>query len=489
MVSKSYSSQSLYPGATGRLSGWKKVLYGSGDWGRAGFNTLRQIFYAIFLTDVVGLDPRLASFAALAGVLWDAINDPLIGYLSDRVRTRWGRRRPFLLWFSAPFALAFVLLWWAPPWQSQAMLLAHITLAYMISDTFQTLVTVPYLALTPELASQYDERTSLASYRMFFNLVSSLVTAVAAPMIVDSFLSAGFSIQQGYLAVAGLFGGLALLPLLLLFFFMRERPASSNLAEEKQPLQQTLYDLSQNRPFRFAAGIYVLNWIAVDVVSLMLPFFLLYWVGGGDLLVKINLAGITLSLESAVLGIMLATATLAIPIWNFLAKKFSKRTAYIFGMLFWVFVQASVWLIQPGAYNVILALAFFAGISVSTAHVMPEAIFPDVIDWDELRTRTRREGIYYGSINFIRKLSSAVAIFLVLQMLGWTGYMSPPAGSLVFTQPPTALLAIRIMTGPFVCLLLIAAIIFAKNYPLSRERQARIQHALSRRQQKPISAD
>ena len=129
----------------------QKLIYGSGDWGRASFNSLRQIFYAIFLTDVVGLNPFLASFASLIAILWDAINDPLVGNLSDHVRSRWGRRRPFFLFFSIPFGLAFLLLWWAPPWESQIMLMVTVTLAYMISDTIQTLVTVPYLALTPEL--------------------------------------------------------------------------------------------------------------------------------------------------------------------------------------------------------------------------------------------------------------------------------------------------------------------------------------------------
>jgi Na+/melibiose symporter-like transporter len=83
-----------------RLPFLTKLIYGTGDWGMASFNTLRQIFYAIFLTDVVGLEPRLASVAALFGVIWDGINDPLVGVLSDKVQTRWGRRRPFLLFFA-----------------------------------------------------------------------------------------------------------------------------------------------------------------------------------------------------------------------------------------------------------------------------------------------------------------------------------------------------------------------------------------------------
>jgi GPH family glycoside/pentoside/hexuronide:cation symporter len=98
-----------------KLSWLTKVVYGMGDWSMASFNTIRQFFYAIFLTDVVGLDPRLASFAALIGVVWDAINDPMVGIISDKVQSRWGRRRPFLLLFSIPFGLGFLVLWWAPP--------------------------------------------------------------------------------------------------------------------------------------------------------------------------------------------------------------------------------------------------------------------------------------------------------------------------------------------------------------------------------------
>ncbi len=89
------------------LSFWVKLAYGSGDWSEASYGTLRQIFYAIFLTDVVGLDARLASFAALVGIIWDAINDPLVGILTDRMRSRWGRRRPFLLIFRHPFRRKF----------------------------------------------------------------------------------------------------------------------------------------------------------------------------------------------------------------------------------------------------------------------------------------------------------------------------------------------------------------------------------------------
>jgi GPH family glycoside/pentoside/hexuronide:cation symporter len=468
--------------APAHLSFWTKLVYGTGDWGLASFGTIRQIFYAIFLTDVIGLEPRLASVAALIGIIWDAINDPLVGTLSDRVTTRWGRRRPFLLIFAIPYGLGFLLLWWAPPWQSHVWLTIHVTLAFMISDTLQTLVSVPFYALTPEMTPDYDERTTLTGYRMFFNLLASLTTAVAAPMIVDTAFKAGLTSQQGYLMVAALFGGLATVPFIVMFFVVHER--SGYRLPETPTFRETLRTAWRNIPFRFATVLYMLNWITFDLVALMLPFFLIYWVAGGDLLASVNVFGEGIALESAVLGILLITAVVALPLWTWLSGRLSKRRAYMIGMSFWAVVQLLIILIQPAQVGFILALAVLAGLSVSTAHVLPDAIFPDVIEWDELRTRQRHEGIYYGTKNFVRKLTGAFSIFLALQVLGWFGYQAPPQGAAQFSQSVTTLWAIRILTGPMGAVLLISAVVVAWFYPLSRERHARIRRLLTRRQRR-----
>jgi GPH family glycoside/pentoside/hexuronide:cation symporter len=462
-----------------RLSFWTKLIFGSGDWSISSFGTLRQIFYAIFLTDVVGLEPRLASLAALLGIVWDAINDPLVGLLSDRVRTRWGRRRPFLLFFAIPYGLGFVLLWWAPPWESQIALAVTVSVAYMLSDTFQTLVSVPLYALTPEITPDYDERTSLTTYRMFFNLLASLVTAVVGPAIVDSALAAGTTQQQGYLIVSALFGGLATIPLLLIFATVREHTHLEEKAGPKQPtpITQILRTAWANVPLRFATAIYMLNWVTFDLVALALPFYMAYWVASGNLLEK----ALGLPLESAVFALLLTTSVLMLPFWLWLSRRLSKHIAYIIGMSFWAVVQLLIFAIQPGQITLVLILAVMAGISVSTAHVLPDAIFPDVIEWDELRTGRRQEGIYYGVKNFIRKLTGALAIFIALQVLGWFGYQTPPPGATYFSQSPATLMAIRILIGPLGAVLLFSAIAVAWFYPMTRERHARIRRLAARR--------
>jgi len=466
---------------THALSFWVKVVYGTGDWSGASYGTLRQIFYAIFLTDVVGLEPRLASVAALIGILWDAVNDPLIGILTDRMRSRWGRRRPFLLFFAIPFGLSFMLLWWAPPWHSQIALAATVTLAFMVSDTMETLCSVPFSSLLPELSPDYDERTTLTSFRMFFNLLASLVTAVAAPAIVDAALAAGMTQQQGYLIVAALFGGLAAVPYLVIFAVVRERYGAVDRPQETVTFKQTVSTAWANVPFRFATLIYMLNWITFDIVALALPFYLLYWIAQGNMLASVTLLGVSLPLESAVFAILLITAIIALPFWLWLSHRKGKHIAYIIGMVFWAGVQLGIFSVQPGHMPLVLWMSFLAGLSVSAAHVLPDAMFPDVIEWDELRTGRRQEGIYYGVKNFVRKMTGALAIFLALQVLGWFGYQSPPEGATTFTQSPVTLTAIRMLIGPLGALLLFSAVITTWFYPLTRERHGRIRRLLEKR--------
>jgi len=412
-------------------------------------------------------------------VIWDAVNDPLMGTLSDRVRTRWGRRRPFLLGAAIPFGLAFVLLWWAPPWESQWALALHVTVAYILSDTLQTVVSVPFYALTPELTPDYDERTSLTAWRMFFNLAASLAVAVAAPEIVDSAIASGFTAQQGYLIVAGLFGGLGVIPFLAIFAVVRERPSAQ--PEEPHGLLDTVRGAWANRPFRYLTALYMLNWITFDLVGLMVPYFVTWQIAQGDPTVQANLFGMELALESAMLGTLIVVALPALPLWTLLSSRLGKRAAYILAMASWAAMQVGFFFVGPGDLNLGIGLCAIAGLGVAAAHIIPDAMVPDVIDVDELQTGKRNEGVYYGAKNLFRKATGAFAIFGALQVLGWTGYVPPAASGAIAPQPEAALLAIRWMTGPAGAVLLVGAIVVAWRYPLTRKRHDEVRAQLEAR--------
>ncbi|MEZ4240814.1 MAG: MFS transporter [Myxococcota bacterium] len=458
-----------------RLPLWTRIVYGSGDWSLSSFNTFRQVFYAAFLTDVVGLDARLASVAALIGVAWDAINDPIVGTVSDRLRTRWGRRRPLMLAFAVPFGLSFVALWWAPPWHSQVALAVHVALAYMITDTMQSLVTVPFFALTPELTPDYDERTALTAWRTGFNLVASLAVAVLAPSIVDQVVAGGGTAQQGYLLCGALFGGLAVIPPLLIVALIRERVDAAE-APEPPPVSETFRAAWSLRSFRVLTVLYLLNWITFDLVGLMIPFFVTWWLASGSPLASVSVLGLPLPVESAMLGALLVVSLPAVPVWVWLSNHIGKRAAYAIAMAGWAAVQLVVWLVPPGRFGLAVGAAALAGVGVAAAHVLPDAMLPDVIDEDELATGRRNEGAFSGALNLVRKGAGAVAVFGALQVLGWTGYDPGGAG-----QPERAVWAVRLLTGPAGALLLVAAIVAAVAYPMGRARHAEIRAALAAR--------
>ena len=129
----------------------------------------------------------------------------------------------------------------------------------------------------------------------------------------------------------------------------------------------------------------------------------------GDLLQKVNIFGVDLAIESAFFGITMLVCIIFAPFWLWFSKTYNKRTAYILGMAFWIIIQALIFTIQPGQIVYLLFIAAFAGVGISAAYIIPDSILPDVIEWDELLTHKRQEGIYYGIRTLIRKQWTVLA--------------------------------------------------------------------------------
>ncbi len=444
------------------LSRFAKIIYGAGDLGFSLTTTIIGAYFLFFLTDVVGISPAVAGISILIGRTWDYINDPIIGHLSDRTRSRWGRRRPFLLFGALPFALAFILMWYRPPFDSQVALTAYYAAAYVLFDAAATFVYMPYFALTPELTEDYDERTSLTSYRMFFSIFGSLLAFTVPLMIVGTFTpeSAG-----RVLLMAVIFGILSALPLWLVFFFTKEK--SDFTTQERPRLLVSLKAAVKNRPFVFSAVVYLLTWICMDLLQTTLLFFIKYVLDLEDM-------------SDIIMALIFVTAIISLPFWEFASRKMDKRLAYAFGIGFWAIVQ--IVLISVGAsvsLPVIIVLCIMAGIGVGAAHVLLWSIIPDAIEWDEYHTGERHEGMFYSLITLIQKIASSIAIPMVGVMLELTNYQpnSPQ-------QPESAVFGIRTLVGPVPAAFLAIAIIFALKYPLDRDQFAKIVEELRVRRKK-----
>ena len=445
---------------TEHLSRRTKLMYGVGDAGINLADTMVGLLFAIFLTDVVGLRPGLAAIALFIGRTSDYLNDPIIGYLSDRTRTRWGRRRPFILFGMLPFALAYMLLWWKPPFDSQIVLAIYYSVAFVLYDTTATILYMPYFAMTPELTSDYDERTTLTTYRMAFSIVGAMI-AFVVPLIIIGTMSPENASR--IMAVGAGVACLSIIPMILVFLGTRERAEFQ--AREQPTIKESLKAALKNRPFLFAIGIFLLTWTALDVLQTVLLYFLKY---------RMNLAGD----GDLIFGLLFVAALISLPFWQWAARHWDKRRAYIGGMVFLAIVMIALGFLNPSWGLLAMGiLSAMAGIGLGAIQLLTWAMIPDAIEWDELQTGQRHEGMFYSLVTTFRKVGVSISIPLVMLMLEWTGYVANAE-----VQPHSAILGIQLLIGPIPAVCLVIGILLAAFYPLNRARHAELRAKLAARQ-------
>jgi len=453
------------------LSFWTKMAYGAGDLGPAITANIVVVFLLVFFTNVAGLDPGLAGSILLIGKIWDAINDPMIGALSDRTESKWGRRLPWILWGAVPFGIFFFLQWVVPnfsdnPNTNQWGLFWYYVVISIFANIFYTIVNLPYTALTPELTQNYDERTSLNSFRFAFSISGSILSLIIALVLFGVFPND--PIKQ-YLLIGGVCAILAVLPLYWCVFGIRERVLEGEARRQANPPPpQTMSYWEQlkvafrNRPFLYVVGIYLCSWLAVQNTVAIIPYFVQNWMG----LTEQDFTKVVIAVQ--------VTGLVMLFVWTAVSKRVGKKAVYFMGMSVWVIAQIGLFLLQPGQVVGMYVLAVMAGFGVSTAYLVPWSMIPDVIELDELNTGQRREGLFYGYMVLLQKLALAIGVFLVGQALQVSGFLKTTAGQPIPTQPDSALWAIRLMIGPIPAVILLIGLVLAYFYPITREVHAEI---------------
>ena len=427
-----------------------KLLYSTGDLSVSIPLAILMFFQMYFLTDVAGLRPDYAGWAVGLGKIWDAVNDPLFGLFSDRIRTRWGRRRVLLLFGAAPLGLSFMLMWLVPPLEPLG-LTVYYTATFILFDTAFTFVHVGYNALTPELTSDYDERSSLNGYRMVFSISGTLGSIILATVL-------GWTIADTRLLFAIIGVGLGLVsivPPLVVFRVTHERPAEDR--PEPLPVREALQATLSNRPFWLVMGLYLLSWTTASIMAAVLIYFANY-----HLSVPEQANYFVLVAEGA--------AILFIPLWVWVARRLDKRRAFILGTASWTLVLLGISALRSDQVTLAYLLAVLSGSGIATAYVIPWAMVPDIVEHDQVQTGRRREGSYYAFASFFQKLGTGAAIWALGQVLALTGYVTPTAAQPSPVQPAQVVRAIRVFMGPVPTVLLLLAIVFAWRYPITRER-------------------
>ncbi len=452
-----------------------KLAYGAGDLGPAITANVLVFFLLYFLTAIAGLSPGLAGWILLIGKVGDAINDPIIGVMSDRTRSKWGRRYPWMIGGAIPFGVFFLMQWWVPFQDEWALFWYYLVIATLFNLAY-TAVTLPYTALTPQLTEDYNERTTLNTFRFTFSIGGSIASLILAQQI----FAAVADPTQRYLLLGGLCAVISVIPIFLCVVgtYQRAMPKERELLaqathapEEALPLPQQIAIALNNRPFQYVVGIYLCSWFAVQLIGAIMPFFVVSWMG----LPESEFPNAALAVQG--------TAIACLYFWGYLSKKIGKRGVYFLGTGLWFIAQGGLFFLQPGQVGLMYALCVIAGTGVSTAYLVPWSMLPDVIDADELKTGQRREGIFYSFMVFLQKMGLAIALWLVGQMIEWAGYIKAIPGEAPPVQPESALWAIRLVIAPLPAIALLGGIILAYFYPITAELHAEILLKLSAKKQ------
>lgn len=453
----------------GAISTGEKLAYGVGDmalniaYGSIGFYMLW------FMVNAGGLSPARAGLIFMIARFWDAVTDYLMGLISDKTRSRWGRRRPYILFGAIPLGFSFAALWQIPP-GSDALRFAYYLGAFILFNSAYTVVAVPYSSLMAEMTQDYDERTSLSGFRMGSSFLGTLVGAAGVTLVVD-ILFGSLPRSRSWPLMGAAFGAAIVLILAITGFGTRERVSGGKPVFAG--FVKTLADFFRLREFRIVLGMFLFNMIGFDVIMATFFFFLTDVVEvSGD--------------PTLYMALPLVVAVFASPLWIQASKRLGKKTAYIVSALYFAAVMLFCLWIPPGNEAAVLAICVLSGIGISASQIIPWSILPDVIEIDEFHNGVRREGAFFGISTFLYKLASAAAIGatgIVLQVFGYVEASSDEsvaaAGRVV--QSASAVSAVRLLIGllPGVCFL--ASALFVHRFPLTRDRFKSMLEELDRR--------
>ncbi|HSV96480.1 MAG TPA: MFS transporter [Spirochaetota bacterium] len=444
-----------------------KLGYGVCDLGGNLFFTVIGFWLLNFLTDTVGLAAGLAGLTIAIGKIWDAVTDPMTGYLSDRTKSRLGRRRPWMLFGSVPLFLGMILMFTNPalfagagwnPAEQQTFLFIWATVFFCLLCTAYTAVNIPYNSLTPELTQDYHERTSLNGYRFGFAVIGSLLGAGASLPIVMAFPDKNI----GFSGMGFIFGAIMLITALITVIKVRE-PMSPFVADGKG-FFGTYLKVFKNRPYVLILLTYALHITGLTVVMGIAIYYFKY--------IHNNESYTTIAMV-----ILLLTAMAFIPISVLLSKKIGKKLVYGIGMA--IFAIGILLLFAfghrfPVSFSFIVM--FFTGTGFGFTFAMPYAIVPDAVEYDYLLTGERTEGAFYGIWTFGIKIGQALALAISGLVLSLFGYMPEVA------QSESSLLGIRLLLGPIPAVILVLSIVTLYLYPINEKRYNEILAAIQGRE-------
>lgn len=415
-----------------------------------------------------GMSPTAIGAILMIARGWDAITNPLMGTISDGTRTRWGRRRPYLVLGGALTALTYPLVWLVPSsWGDQAKL-TYVLITMLVLYTAYAICSVPYLALGYELSSDYHERTRIQSWRSYFQIVPTLAGGWALWFCQLPMFG---SMVQGALWLSVISSGIILLTLVSPGVMLREPYYQVASAAKSESLRTVAKETLTNRPFLLVMGIISTLILGASTTESLGFFVLAYYVYGGDTAAAAKLSGIATT-------VMVATTFLVIPAINYTAARWGKTQALALCLWLYIAMAAAKWVLvspqHPWLWIVIMVLSQFGGLGF---WVLVNSMKADVCDWDELNSGHRREGAYSAMGSLIQKGAMSLNLLLSGVLLSAIGFDAALQGRQ--TERTILLMRLAFSGGPIIFLLMCLGLL--SLYPLTREKMTEVRAELESR--------
>lgn len=448
----------------------RKLAFASADlFGGGSFNII-NFLYPGFLALVVGINPFWSGFIILAARVFDAIIDPIIGWMSDSTKSRFGKRRIYLIVCSPLIVVAMFLLFFPFNFPNMALRIISVLLSYLIFVAVQSTIMIPYFSLSSEISKDYQNRASFNSYRLGFSIFSSIVCVAVPGIIIAAFGDQRIGYQVMSLSF-GLFFGISIL---LSGLFAKEEIVSP-VVKSKLSFK-TMFEPLSLKPFRQYLLMFLLMQIAMAVMSGLFFFYIDFYI----------VKDLTAAGEGSMVGLIAAalmffTQIVALPFYLKMIGKYSKAFTYRFGAFIWI-ISALGLLFIPANVNpwVIYLLAVIMGFGISAPGLIPHTMFGDVADAGQLKFKKRIEGQMSGFANFAGQIAQAIGLSFVMMVLGFAGFTEqdlalPP----ITSQPESALLAIRIIMALAPLILLGIGSIISLKYKIDANEQQKIKEQIA----------
>jgi Na+/melibiose symporter-like transporter len=473
---------------TSKLSVKEKIGFSLGD-GAANFifQTI-MLLQLSFYTDSFGISAGMAALLFLAGRLYAAVLDPVMGAIADRTDTRWGKFRPWILWTAVPFGIIGFLAFTTPDFSSQGKII-YAFVTYILLMTVYSANNIPYSALSGVITGDQAQRNSLFSFRFIVVCLATIaIQGFAIPMV--NHFGQGNS-AKGYQVTMGIFSALAILFFFITFFTTRERIKPD--PKQKSSLRQDIKDLIQNRPWVIMFLVFVMMFMFLAIRNGILLYYFKYYLNRDSMalflegldrgllgfLGMLGLAGPGADVAGSVFSITNIFGQLAsivgIIISNSLATRFGKRNVFIGGIMLSMFFGALFMAISPGGILIVLVLQVLYNFAWGITMPLPWAMMADVADFSEWKNNRRTTAIVFAGIVVGLKIGLALGGALGGLLLSWYGYVANAV------QTEQALMGIRLTASIYPAVFLIAVIALLFLYEINRNVEIKMQDELAER--------